>query len=633
MSGPHEVLVVADGAEIRADIERLLCAGPDDRFAVVPIETAAKGIARARDASASRQDHCMVLDFSLPDMEADAVLTALARPDGSLVCPVIVLIDEAERGRARALIRAGAQDYLDKNSMTADSLTRALDNAIERWEMGSELRLSEERLARAQRAARIGTWDWDVVRNEASWTEEAWRLFGPLPFSQPVTFELWLQCVHPDDRERAAEVNRLSLGTGRYFDEFRVRHPDGTELWLESRGEALYDGEGRSVRMLGTVQDITSRKRTEQAARQAEEARRIRERELQSLADNVPAVVARFDRQLRHVFINAGVEQATGLSREAFLGKTNRELGMPAALCDEWEAATRRVLATGQATSLEFQFDGPAGRRCFASRLAPEFDSSAVVQRVLAVSHDITERKVAEDVLREEDRRKNVFLATLAHELRSPLAPLGNGLQLLKLKREPEAVSRTVAMMERQLAQLIRLIDDLMDIPRITSGKVALRLANVRLQEIVGAAVESVQPAIDRARQHLSLTQADHPLCVVGDAARLTQIVGNLLTNASKYTPDGGRIEVCLRQEAAQAVIAVSDDGMGVPPEQLTQVFEMFTQVNRTLDRAQGGLGIGLALVKQLVELHRGSIAAVSAGPGRGSTFTVRFALATGIEP
>ncbi|HEX8615744.1 MAG TPA: ATP-binding protein [Telluria sp.] len=232
------------------------------------------------------------------------------------------------------------------------------------------------------------------------------------------------------------------------------------------------------------------------------------------------------------------------------------------------------------------------------------------------------------------DRRKDEFLATLAHELRNPLAPMRSGVDLLKMTMGGNAPHRRmVDMFDRQLRHMSHLVDDLMEAARISQGKLVLRLEPVRLGEIVQAAVADLQARIDAAGHALTLAVPAAPLTVQGDPTRLTQMLVNLLTNACKYTPPGGRLALELREEDGAAVIAISDSGIGIPPEALESVFHMFSQLEPALKRSHGGLGIGLALVKGLVELHQGSICAASAGPGQGSTFTVRLPLAPQAAP
>ncbi|NHZ65820.1 hybrid sensor histidine kinase/response regulator [Massilia genomosp. 1] len=226
------------------------------------------------------------------------------------------------------------------------------------------------------------------------------------------------------------------------------------------------------------------------------------------------------------------------------------------------------------------------------------------------------------------DRRKDEFLATLAHELRNPLAPMRSGADLLKMTMGANAPhQRIVDMFDRQLRHMSHLVDDLMEVARISQGKLVLRTEPVCLGDVVQAAVADIQAQVGAAGHALTLALPERPLFVQGDPTRLAQMLVNLLTNACKYTPHGGRIALALREDDGAAVIAVSDSGIGIPPEALESVFGMFSQLQPALKRADGGLGIGLALVRGLVELHQGSVCASSAGAGKGSTFTVRLPL------
>ena len=234
-------------------------------------------------------------------------------------------------------------------------------------------------------------------------------------------------------------------------------------------------------------------------------------------------------------------------------------------------------------------------------------------------------------VLQDQDRRKDEFLATLAHELRNPLAPVRNGLQILRLGRASEnAVAQALDMMDRQLGHMVHLVDDLMDLSRVSSGKVVLRRERIALSTAIDAAVESTRQAVEAARHDLTLRLPSEPLMLDADHTRLVQVLANLLNNAAKYTPHGGRIELSAERDRADAVIRVSDTGVGIPSDMLSKVFEMFTQIGTSLERSQGGLGIGLTLVKRLVEMHGGKVSATSPGPGQGSTFTVRIPIAIG---
>ena len=230
--------------------------------------------------------------------------------------------------------------------------------------------------------------------------------------------------------------------------------------------------------------------------------------------------------------------------------------------------------------------------------------------------------------LRDTDRRKDEFLATLAHELRNPLAPLRMGLGLLGHATAGQDTGRLREMMERQVRHLVRIIDDLLDVSRLNSGKMHLVRERIEVRRVVEAALEITRPLFDAAGHALTVRLPEAPVWIDGDLTRLAQVLGNLLNNAAKYTPQGGRVELAVEARGGEVVVRIEDNGCGIPRERLAHVFEMFTQIDRTLSRAQGGLGIGLSLVRRLVEMHGGQVAVESVGPGRGSTFLVRLPLA-----
>ncbi|TFY98361.1 ATP-binding protein [Ramlibacter humi] len=267
--------------------------------------------------------------------------------------------------------------------------------------------------------------------------------------------------------------------------------------------------------------------------------------------------------------------------------------------------------------------DRPTSTRTLVSALQAALRGR---QAQYQIRDQIARLREAEETLRQVDRRKDEFLATLAHELRNPLAPLRNGISLLERLPPGDArVGDLRGMMDRQLRQLVKLIDELLDVSRIATGKIALERKRVDMREIVQLALESCEPAVAAAGHRVTTELPGQPVCVDGDAARLAQVVSNLVGNSVKYTPAGGEISVRLAEAAGEVRLAVTDNGAGIPAPMLDQVFELFAQVNQTLDRAQGGLGIGLSLARRLVQLHGGSIQARSEGSGRGSTFELHL--------
>jgi signal transduction histidine kinase len=243
---------------------------------------------------------------------------------------------------------------------------------------------------------------------------------------------------------------------------------------------------------------------------------------------------------------------------------------------------------------------------------------------------DVIIRVQYEQALRDGERRKDEFLATLAHELRNPLAPIRHGLGILKRDRsDPDRAARVLPVMERQVSHMVRLIDDLLDVGRIASNKLELKKERVELASIVHEVVDACRPLIENAGHELSVKLPSEPINLRADPVRLSQVLGNLITNSCKYTEPGGRIWLTVERQASEAAVSVRDNGAGIPRDQLPNVFNLFMQVDRTLERSNGGLGLGLPLVKRLVEMHGGSVTAHSDGLGRGSEFIVRLRVLT----
>ena len=312
-------------------------------------------------------------------------------------------------------------------------------------------------------------------------------------------------------------------------------------------------------------------------------------------------------------------DRARTLSRAEFLEAVHP---------DDREEVSRRLLrpadsACSDPAAIDYRVIWPDGRVKWVSQRHHVVLNGLRDRQVRAVivALDATERKNA-------DRRKDEFLATLAHELRNPLAPIRTGLQALARPGGEGAAGTVIrAIMERQLSQMVRLIDDLLEVSRISSGKVVLQRTRMDLRAIAELAIEASQPFIAAGQHDFTAELPVGPVWVDGDASRLSQVIINLLNNAAKYTAEGGKLRLSLSSDETHAIVRVQDNGVGIPPEMLNEVFDMFTQVNRTLDRSQGGLGIGLSLVRRLTEMHGGNVIAESEGHGHGSVFTVRIPL------
>jgi PAS domain S-box-containing protein len=408
---------------------------------------------------------------------------------------------------------------------------------------------------------------------------------------------------------------------------------DGAEIHVESTVTVLRDASAASGRLL-VSRDVSERYRSAAALREAMGQLARRQREFAALVENSPFIFTRFDRELRHIYVSPRIEELTGLPPGAFIGKTHTEAGMPAALADEWRDLIVAVMQSRSSRDARFSFRTLDGElRRYEARLIPETSADGDVESVLSIASDVTEREVAdrerraaEESLREADRRKDVFLATLAHELRNPLAPIGNALQMMRLSVDSHVHDSARGMIERQLRQLVHLVDDLLDVSRISQGKVELRKERIELSAVIANAVETSRPVIDAARHALVVVPASGPAIVVdGDMTRLTQVVANLLTNATRFTPDGGRISLRGGRADGKVFLSVRDNGRGIAPASLESIFGMFVQGKDAVQRVGGGLGVGLALARRIAELHDGGVEAKSEGEGRGAEFILQL--------
>ncbi|MGH8497046.1 MAG: hybrid sensor histidine kinase/response regulator [Gammaproteobacteria bacterium] len=358
---------------------------------------------------------------------------------------------------------------------------------------------------------------------------------------------------------------------------------------------------------------------------QSEEIAASARAQLQLVADSVPALISYVDTDFRYVLNNEAYREWFGFAPGELKGLQVRDVVGEAS----WQVIRphAETALSGQFVEYEMEVKLPRGGKRWAYVTnTPDIAPDGRVRGYVAHVTDITARKQTEETLREADRRKNDFLATLAHELRNPLAPLRNGLQLLKLTgNDPEQVEQTRGMMERQLEQMVRLIDDLLDVSRITRDRLELRKDQVRLDEVIRSAVEGCRSFIEDCGHELSVTLPPEPVYLHADPVRLAQVIFNLLSNATKYMNPGGLVRLAAEQRGADVVISVKDTGIGIKPEHLPHIFGMFAQVDVALERSQGGLGIGLSLARGLIEMHGGSIEARSEGPGRGSEFVIRL--------
>ena len=448
--------------------------------------------------------------------------------------------------------------------------------------------------------------------------------------------QTWLQqYIHPEDQALVLESINEAIRTKSPFElEHRVLRVDGSLGWTYSRAIPILDASGSIVEWFGTASDVTRRKlaeaERERLAALSERQRRIYEAAL----SNTPDLVYIFDLDHRFIYANEALLAMWGRSREDANGKTCLELGYEPWHAEMHDREIDQVVATRRPIRGEVPFTGTNGRHIYDYIFVPVVDTAGNVVAVAGSTRDVTERQAAEqeiraqsERLRENNLRKDEFLAMLAHELRNPLAAISNAVQVGKRSQTPDHREWSQGIIEAQVRNLSRMIDDLLDVSRITRGKIQLRKQGLDLGTVVASAVEAARPFIE-ARKHRLLVDLAPALRVEGDPTRLEQVVVNLLSNAVKYTESSGRITLVAQDDGPDAVIMIEDNGVGMTQELLGRAFDLFAQGDRTIARSEGGLGIGLTLVKSLVEMHGGSVLAESGGPGRGSRFTLRLPLA-----
>jgi PAS domain S-box-containing protein len=394
---------------------------------------------------------------------------------------------------------------------------------------------------------------------------------------------------------------------------------DGTERPIDDSAAPIKDEQGRVSGVVLIFRDVGERRRQENLLRQSEALYRA------TVEDN-PAFICRFRADGTLTFVNNTYCRTFGKTQEELVGhrfsapvpEADRPLieSLLANLHPEMPPYTHehRVVLPG----------GEVRWQQWTNKAVVDAEGRFVEYQALGI--DLTERKQVEASLQEADRRKDEFLATLAHELRNPLAPIRNGLQVIKLAgNNHQAVEQIRSMMERQLGQMVRLVDDLLDVSRITRNKLELRKERVELAAAVHSAVETSRPVMEEAGHELTVTLPPESVYVDADVTRLAQVFANLLNNAAKYTERGGRITLAVERLGSEVIVRVRDTGVGIPEAMLHKIFELFTQVDRSLEKAQGGLGIGLTIVKRLVEMHGGTVEARSDGHAQGSEFAVRL--------
>lgn len=587
-------------------------------FEVVEAATGAEALRHL----ASRPD-AVILDVNLPDISGLDVCRRLKSDPATTTIPVLHV----------SATFVNAEDRVHGLDSGADAYLTDVVNPIELIATINALL----RARRAEESARVAARQWeatfDAIGDGIVLLDESGRITRGNPaagviLGQPtamLTGRPILELLPIEPRSPAESPLARAL-TSRRREAAELALADGRTIHLTI--DPIPDDGLGIVGAVCILSDISERRRNERALREADENFRLLVEGVRDYA------IVMTDPENRIVSWNTGAERILGYNGPEIIGRDlaivftpeDRERGVP-----EWE--TRTAVVEGRALDERWQLRKDGSRFWASGVLSPLRDEGGRLRGFAKIFRDESERKRLEEELRnralelvEADRQKDRFLAMLAHELRNPLAPVRNALEEIRLAPgDPESVERARAMAGRQIGHMARLIEDLLDVSRITSGKIQLRRQPVDFSTIATHAAVTSRAVIEAARQELRTSIAPGPIWVEGDATRLEQVLANLLNNATKYSDPGARIDLSVSVEAGEARLKVCDTGIGIAPEILPHVFDLFAQGDRSLARAQGGLGIGLTLVRSLVEMHGGTVSVHSEGPGRGTEVVVRL--------
>ena len=531
------------------------------------------------------------------------------------------------------------------------------------------LRRSQERLAIALEASGAAAWGWNVRGNQVDeWSPQYRELYGFGP-NEPASLQTWLNQIHPADRIRLklrVRQIRRTPGDDVWNEEFRICHPEHGMRWIAGIGRCTRNESGQLLRMTGVNLDITQRKQFEQSLKFLADVseslallvdykstlNKVAQLAVPDFADwcavdladgtgsiyrvavaHIDPAKVRLAEELMRRYppdpnAGHGIMKALRTGESDMAHTITDELLNIAAQDEEHRSILKELNPTSYMCLPLKTKDNTFGVVTFVSaesgrHYGPE-DLSLAEEIARRAAIAIENARLYQEV-QDADRRKDEFLAMLAHELRNPLAPIRSGLDILAM--DPQSDRDVIGIMQEQVEHVVRLVDDLLDVSRIMRGKIELRKKPVQLSLLIKHSVEAIRPLVESHEQELCVFVPDEPIWLYADPVRLLQVFENLLTNSAKYTEAGGRIEISAEIQGQETVVTVKDTGVGIEPELLPKVFELFIQSSRSLDRAKGGLGIGLTLVRRLVELHEGTVTAHSDGPGTGSTFVVRLPL------
>ncbi len=490
-----------------------------------------------------------------------------------------------------------------------------IEDITSRKRAEEELMAGSQRLRLALEAGRLSDWSWDAATDVLTMSPQMRALYEFEPDRVIRAADIRPLIELEDAEETRARAARAIAERIPFSLEYRIKPPSGKKIWVAARGQAQYDARGAVTGMAGVLQDVTLDKDADIALRRY--AALVESSEDAIVSKTLAGVITTW---------NKGAERMFGFTEAEAVGSSIMIL-IPDALVGEEATILARLNRGERIEHYETQRRRKDGTLLNVSlSVSPIRGPNGKILGASKIARDITLQKEVERTLRETDQRKDEFLATLAHELRNPLAPIRQAAMVSQAPNATEAQKRwSHGVISRQVQHMALLLDDLLDISRITRGTLELRPEMTELSAVVDAAVETARPAIDARRHRFTTELPPEPVHFVADPLRLSQVLANLLTNAAKYTDPGGAIR--LRATVADDVIIISviDTGLGIPKDALENVFAMFSQVKATYDRSEGGLGIGLSLSRGLVQLHGGTIEAKSEGPGKGSEFIVRL--------
>jgi signal transduction histidine kinase/CheY-like chemotaxis protein len=482
--------------------------------------------------------------------------------------------------------------------------------------------LARDALQRSERLLNVtfgtgemGSWRYVQGGSRVEVDEFLARLWGLPAEHGSLLLSALVAQTHPTDRERFLTAFDQSWQSGSLDGIFRFFLPDGQVRWLRSIGIRVTDpGSGRPV-LIGVSADVTDRQRARMELR-------LSSQRLKVALDVSKVLLYTMDRELRYTWLHSAERNLDHL-----IGKRDDEIRQNPAQARELMAFKREVLESGIGAQRMFLLDIDGEALHLDSSIEPLYDDDGKIQGIAGAVFNVTKRRRAEIALREANQRKDDFLAVLSHELRNPLAPIRTALALMREFDTPETRQRALPIVERQVQQMSRLIDDLLDVSRLANGRLSLHREPVDMTELlryIGGARAMVLQSLD---QHVELSLPEQALVVEGDRGRIGQVLANLFNNASKFTPRGGRVWLEAQADGSDLVIRVRDNGIGIAADQLERIFEKFAQLPRHEGMTDAGLGIGLHLARELVTMHGGSIVARSEGLGKGSEFIVRLPL------